>query len=229
MACKGLLCKGFWTSTPPVLWVCHGKVQHELCPFCAYSRTNPAPPLTFWSSVPCENNVNAFLTCSTKVAAVDLHFLSHFASQSPHVSSGTAALVMCRPTTLPTAAWVSTHMAAVISWHGPHRKQACCLWQCYPTGLSHRNLAHMSLFVVSLGSSHTTLFISKCPFLREAFLDFFRPSQPIMFCHSNMCPSFRVHAKVIIAHFLMWGFISLELCKDRYLMIPSVSTMLSAS
>lgn len=44
MACKGLLCKGFWTSTPPILWVCHGEVQHELCPFCAYSRTNPAPP-----------------------------------------------------------------------------------------------------------------------------------------------------------------------------------------
>lgn len=100
----------------------------------------------------------------------------------------------------------------------------------FPVGPRHQNLARVSLFVFSLGSSPSTLFISKCPFLGETFLEFFRLSQaPVMICHGKVHPFFSVRTKVIIAHLLMGASIRLGLREDRYLMVPAVSTVLPAS
>lgn len=170
-----------------------------------------AHPSTFWSSGPCLKQPEHILPAFPKLL-----------SQKSTVSSGPAAPIMCHPLHC-TAARLSSHMVLC-------SVDVVLIISVVPVGPRHQNLTHGSLFVFSLGSSPTTLFISKCPFLGETSLEFLRLNQaPVTFCHGKVHPFFSVRAKVIITHLLMWASIRLQLREDRYLMVPAVSTVLPAS
>lgn len=157
--------------------------------------------------------MNTFITFATEVAAAHQHFLSHLPSRSPYVPSSTAAPVMVTsPHHMHIAAWLRAHIVNVIGWHGSHHKQTY-LWQGY-TGWSRapESRTYVPLGLCSGLHSHHTCSTLNVPSLEKPSLnssDFGQP--PFMFCHSNVYFVLRVHAKVIMAHLLMWASIRQKL------------------